>query len=73
MRAIVQAGRAILDRELPLVVSGPANESYILNSVGIPTCIIGPMGRNVHAADEYIEIESIFTAASIYAHVAAHL
>lgn len=70
VRAIVRAGQDVLGYDLPLVVSGPANESYMLNSLGIPTCIIGPTGRNVHAPDEYVEIDSIFTAASIYAQVA---
>lgn len=50
-----------------LTVSGPANESYILNSIGIPTFCLGPNGGRVHSANEYIEIDSILDTAIIYA------
>lgn len=56
-----------------LVVSGPANESYLLNGMGIPTCTFGPSGGGAHAADEYVEVESLRMAAAIYALTALHL
>jgi succinyl-diaminopimelate desuccinylase len=65
--ALKAATKQILGTEPGLVVSGPANESYLLNEFGIPTCVFGPDGRNVHAADEYIEVDSIFQVASVYA------
>lgn len=71
---IVLALRHAADQALgwspTIAVSGPANESYILNELGIPTCVFGPEGDNVHAIDEYVEIESIFQAGAIYARAA---
>lgn len=70
VRAAQQAAQAVLGRPPRLAISGPANESYLLNELGIPTCIIGPEGENVHAADEYVVVSSLFDSAAIYAHTA---
>lgn len=70
VRAVQQAAQEVLDRTPALAVSGPANESYLLNGMGIPTCIIGPEGDQAHAADEYVVADSIFEAAAIYARAA---
>ena len=70
VRALRNAAEAELGAKPPPTVSGPANESYIFNSYGIPTCVLGPVGGNAHAADEYVEIESIFRAARIYTRAA---
>jgi acetylornithine deacetylase/succinyl-diaminopimelate desuccinylase-like protein len=67
------AARAVFGHTPHLAVSGPANESYLLNGFGIPTCIIGPEGGNAHAADEYVVIESLLQAREVYAQVAAAL
>lgn len=48
--------------------AGPANEGYLLIRAGIPTvCGFGPPGGNAHAADEYVEVDGLLTAAKIYA------
>lgn len=65
--ALRSAVKRILEEDLNVVVSGPANESYILNEFGIPTCLFGPDGRNMHAADEHIVVDSVFQAAAVYA------
>lgn len=70
VRALRHAAQEALGWSPTIAVSGPANESYILNELGIPTCVFGPQGDNVHAADEYVEIESIVQAGAIYAHTA---
>ena len=74
---IVQAVQAATQqrwgRAPVLTVSGPANESYLLNGYGIPTCIFGPEGGNAHAADEYIVLDSLFAVAEVYAAVARTL
>jgi acetylornithine deacetylase/succinyl-diaminopimelate desuccinylase-like protein len=67
---VQQAAQAVLGRAPQLAVSGPANESYLLNGLGIPTCIIGPQGEQAHAANEYVVADSLFDAAAIYAHAA---
>lgn len=59
--------RKVLGEEPMIIVSGPANESYLLNSLGIPTCCLGPNGRGVHSENEHVFVDSIFQAAAIYA------
>lgn len=71
--AVQQAAREVLGYTPELAVSGPANESYLLNGMGIPTCIIGPEGGNAHAADEYVVVDSIFDSAVLYARAAVLL
>lgn len=71
--ALRDAATRSLGREPTLTVSGPANESYLLNGYGIPTCVFGPEGGGAHAADEYVEIDSIFAVAEVYAAVARAL
>ncbi|MCJ7700484.1 MAG: hypothetical protein MUO62_02780 [Anaerolineales bacterium] len=48
-------------------VTGPANESYLLNQYGIPTYTFGPVGAGAHSVGEYVEVESIFQVAQVYA------
>lgn len=49
------------------VVAGPANEGYLLIERGIPTiCGFGPTGNNAHAADEYVNVESLGETAAIF-------
>jgi acetylornithine deacetylase/succinyl-diaminopimelate desuccinylase-like protein len=58
----------------PRVVAGPANEGYLLITQGIPTiCGLGPAGANAHAPNEYVEIDGLVEAASIFALVAHRL
>jgi len=63
----------VLDKKPKIMVSGPANESYILNSYGIPTCLIGPNGKGVHTSNEYVIVDSIFKVATIYALTAINI
>ena len=70
LRASVQE---VLDIEPHVQVSGPANESYLLNGYGIPTCTYGPDGAGAHASNEYVEIDSIFKVAQVYAQTALKL
>ncbi len=71
------AEQAVLDvtgETAPRVVAGPANEGYLLIGQGIPTiCGLGPTGANAHAPDEYVEIDGLVGAASIFALVARRL
>jgi succinyl-diaminopimelate desuccinylase len=56
------------------VVAGPANEGYLLIERGIPTlCGLGPSGENAHAPNEYVEIEGLVSAATIFALTARRL
>ena len=42
-------------------------DSAVLSEAGFPTIIFGPAGAGAHAATEYVELESVYTCASIYA------
>jgi succinyl-diaminopimelate desuccinylase len=73
VRALRASAQEIIGLSPKITVSGPANESYLLNQFGIPTCTFGPVGENAHAVDEYVEIESIFQVAHVYAATALQL
>ncbi len=56
------------------VVAGPANEGYLFIERGIPiVCGFGPTGANAHAADEYVDVDSLVDAALIFALTAYEL
>ena len=73
LSALRASVREVLDIEPHVQVSGPANESYLLNGYGIPTCTYGPDGAGAHSANEYVEIDSIFKVAQVYAQTALKL
>ena len=51
----------------PVAGAGPANEGYMLIEAGIPTlCGFGPTGGNAHAADEWVEIDSLGSTIGMY-------
>ncbi len=65
---------ALTGKRPPRVVAGPANEGYLLIGQGIPTiCGLGPSGANAHAPNEYVEIDGLVEAASIFALVGRRL
>lgn len=61
------SAKEVLNISPKVVVSGPANESYLLNAMGIPACTFGPAGAGAHAVDEYVELWSLRAAAAVYA------
>ena len=66
--------QALTGQRPPRVVAGPANEGYLLIGQGIPTiCGLGPSGRNAHAPNEYVDIDGLVEAATIFALVARRL
>jgi len=62
-----QAAQEISGIKPEVTVSGPANESCLLNRYGIPTCTYGPVGAGAYAVDEYVEIELILPMVYVYA------
>lgn len=44
-------------------IEGPC-DMFVFHSFGIPTVLWGPSGGNTHAADEYVEIDSMISAAN---------
>lgn len=68
--ALKQAITNVLSEEPMTIVSGPANEAYLLNGFGIPTCALGPHGTGAHSPNEFVIIDSIFKTAEIFASTA---
>ena len=56
----------VLGKEPPIVgIEGPC-DMYVFHQVfGIPAILWGARGGNTHAADEYLEIDSVVTAAKV--------
>jgi succinyl-diaminopimelate desuccinylase len=69
VQAVQQAAGEVCGIPPEVFVSGPANESYLLNGYGIPTLTLGPTGQGAHAVDEYMEIDSLYQALEVYARV----
>ena len=40
-------------------------DAAILGQAGIPTLLFGPMGRGLHATEEYVELESVLTCQKV--------
>lgn len=61
---------ALTGRPWPIRGAGPANEGYMLISVGIPTLPgFGPTGGNAHAPDEWVKVASLVDTAVIYTQI----
>jgi succinyl-diaminopimelate desuccinylase len=59
---------AVTGRRWATAGAGPANEGYMLIGAGIPTlCGFGPTGGNPHAADEWVEIDSLPATVAMFA------
>jgi succinyl-diaminopimelate desuccinylase len=70
IQAVQKAVGEVCGSPPEIFVSGPANESYLLNEYGIPTLTLGPAGDGAHAVDEHMEVESLYQAMEIYAQAA---
>jgi len=65
--ALAAGAREAVGRDVPFVVAGPSNIGNFLASLGVEaTCGFGVVHRNLHAADEAIEIASIPVAHAAY-------
>lgn len=67
LRAMREAARHTLGQELPCVVAGPSNIGNYLAARDIPAlCGFGVRARNLHAADECMELATIAPAYLTY-------
>lgn len=57
------AGHALGQKQPPVVGIEGACDMFIFHSFGIPAVLWGPTGGNTHGADEYVDIESVVSAA----------
>ena len=68
--AAVQRARAAVLHDAPPVGDSVWMDAAILHAHGIDTVVIGPTGAGGHAADEWVEIESVVSLAAILARAA---
>jgi len=54
----------------PLIGLAPWMDSAILGGAGIPSVIFGPAGAGAHAAEEYVEMDSVVRCAEVLASAA---
>jgi acetylornithine deacetylase len=53
----------VLGKKPPVCgIEGPC-DLFVFHEFGIPAVLWGPRGGNIHAADEYVEIDSLVSAA----------
>ncbi len=64
MRELAACATQVLGRE-PLIqgIEGPCDMYVFHQGFGIPAVLWGARGGNTHAADEYLEIDSVVQAA----------
>lgn len=59
-----QCAHAVLDRDVKVAgIEGPCDMFIFHQGFGIPAALWGPTGGNTHAGDEYVEIDSLISAA----------
>lgn len=60
---LAECAEAVLHQRPPIVgIEGPC-DMYVFHNFQIPTVLWGPRGGNTHAADEYVELDSVVAAA----------
>jgi acetylornithine deacetylase/succinyl-diaminopimelate desuccinylase-like protein len=59
-------------KSVPIVAGAPFSCDYALycDTGNMPTVILGPKGDNLHAPDEWVFIEDLFTLTGIFANLA---
>jgi acetylornithine deacetylase len=64
VRELAACAQAVLGAEPPIVgIEGPCDMFVFHQAFSIPAVLWGPRGGNTHAADEYVEIDSLVDAA----------
>lgn len=70
VRALERASAPILGRTPPAVGENPWMDAALLAAAGVETVVFGPSGDGAHAAEEWVDLESVFRLAEILAAVA---
>lgn len=65
--ALLAAVNAVMGAPAPIGGIPAWMDSAVLSAAGFPTIIYGPSGAGAHAATEYVELDSVFTCAQVYA------
>lgn len=68
---LAAAHRAVTGQDLRWVAATATTDARFFNLYyGIPATCYGPVGSGLHAPDEYVELESVFTTAKVLARYA---
>jgi acetylornithine deacetylase len=60
-----QTAKEILGAAVPVAgIEGPC-DMFVFHSFGVPALLWGPRGGNTHAADEYVELDSLIESAKV--------
>ena len=70
VQTLSSAASRVLGSRPPLIGLAPWMDSAILGGAGIPSVIFGPAGAGAHAAEEYVEIDSVVRCAEVLASAA---
>jgi len=63
VQELAAAAEQVTQRRPAIVgIEGPC-DMYVFHGFGMPAALWGPCGGNTHAADEYVELESVVAAA----------
>ncbi|HEY9518575.1 MAG TPA: M20/M25/M40 family metallo-hydrolase [Gemmatimonadales bacterium] len=65
VRALDAAARRVLPEPPPHVGDTPWMDSALTAAAGIETVVFGPHGTGAHAAEEWVDVESVVTTASV--------
>lgn len=70
VRAVDDAVRGVVGREAVHVGDTPWMDSALLAAAGVETVVIGPAGAGAHAAEEWVEVNSLVQLAEVLARTA---
>lgn len=67
--AFAQSFEAVHGRPPEYEFCRGVSDANIFNAHGIPTLLFGPAGQNMHAADEWVDIDEMVTSRAVYRHL----
>ncbi len=70
VRAVERGAQTVLGKTPPHVGDTPWMDAALLAAAGVETVVIGPSGAGAHAAEEWVDVESVVKLAGILAEAA---
>ena len=72
VRSLADTATRVLGKRPRFYGDTPWMDSALLAAAGVETVVMGPAGAGAHAAEEWVDVESVFKAAEILAETALH-
>ncbi len=70
VRAVERGAQAVLGKIPPHVGDAPWMDAALLAAAGVETVVMGPSGAGAHAAEEWVDLESVVGLAGVLAEAA---